>query len=337
MIIKRIKNILFFSLLALVIIYLLNQLGIIGFIKGLFTAVLPFFAGLFLSICFESLISKLIKKGYKRKFVTIITYLSFLLIIIVFLIIFLPELIEQMQLFIIALPTIFEKINLLLSNMNLHLDFSYIIDNLNISFDKILNYFTGSFSLVIDIGIIISSAFFISYDYEKIIDTLKNKIPLIIKEETLYFFSKYIPFFSKYIYSLVLDSIITFSISFLLFWIFKIDYALIGAIIITMTNLIPYIGPLLGIVPLVVIGYSVSEYVAIISLIIVLLVQLLESNIIQPLIFKNVIKLHPVEGILGVLIFSYLFGIFGMIFSPLLVIAFKILFIEKYQKSQVTF
>ena len=118
MIIKRIKNILFFSLLALVIIYLLNQLGIIGFIKGLFTAVLPFFAGLFLSICFESLISKLIKKGYKRKFVTIITYLSFLLIIIVFLIIFLPELIEQMQLFIIALPTIFEKINLLLSNMN---------------------------------------------------------------------------------------------------------------------------------------------------------------------------------------------------------------------------
>ena len=136
---------------------------------------------------------------------------------------------------------------------------------------------------------------------------------------------------------MVLDSIFTFSISFLLFWIFKIDYALIGAIIITMTNLIPYIGPLLGIVPLVVIGYSVSEYVAIISLIIVLLVQLLESNIIQPLIFKNVIKLHPVEGILGVLIFSYLFGIFGMIFSPLLVIAFKILFIEKYQKSQVTF
>ena len=76
-----------------------------------------------------------------------------------------------------------------------------------------------------------------------------------------------------------------------------------------------------------------SNTVAIISLSIVLLVQLVESNIIQPLIFKNVIKIHPIEGILGVLVFSYLFGVLGMIFSPLLTIAFKILFVDKYEKS----
>ena len=107
--------------------------------------------------------------------------------------------------------------------------------------------------------------------------------------------------------------------------------------IITITNLIPFIGPLLGIIPLAIIGYSISPYVAIISIAIVLLVQLLESNIIQPLIFKNVIKLHPIEGLIGVLIFSYLFGAIGLIFSPLLVVAFKLLFIDKYPLEQSHF
>ena len=99
----------------------------------------------------------------------------------------------------------------------------------------------------------------------------------------------------------------------------------------TITNLIPYIGPILGVIPLVIIGYSVSPYFAIVSLVIVLVVQIFESNLIQPLIFKNVIKIHPLEGIIGLLVFSYLFSIIGMIASPLLVVAFKLLFIEKYK------
>jgi len=136
---------------------------------------------------------------------------------------------------------------------------------------------------------------------------------------------------------LLVDSLITFVISFILFTIFKVEYSLIGALIISITNLIPFIGALIGIIPLVVIGYSVSSYFAIISLVIVLLVQLIESNIIQPIIFNNVIKLHPIEGIAGVLLFSYMFSTLGMILSPLLVVAFKLLFVEKYPKANAHF
>jgi predicted PurR-regulated permease PerM len=248
-----------------------------------------------------------------------------------------PSLFNQLRLFIDAIPSLISNIDTLLNKLNLGITSQVFISNLQIKFDKLVGYFTHSFSFVVDIGIVISSAFFISYDYDSITKFLKNKIPNIIKNETLYFFEKYLPFFSKYIYSLFLDSIITFFISFALFWIFKVEYALIGALIITFTNLIPYIGPLIGIIPLIVIGYSISEYFAIISLVIVLLVQLLESNIIQPLIFKNVIKLHPIEGIASLLICSYLFGIIGLLFAPLIAIAFKILFVDKYDREKVTF
>ena len=276
------------------------------------------------------------KKGFKRSIVTICSYIGLIFIVICTFILFIPPFINQIQIFIDTLPSLLEQINTLLMKLNINMNTTNILDVLQIKTNEIINYFSNGFSLFFSIGIAVSSAFFISYDYEEVKEKVKNSIPKLIKEETIYFFSKYVPFFSKYIYSLLIDSLITFAISFTLFTIFKVEYSLIGAIIITITNLIPFIGPLLGIVPLVVIGYSVSNYFAIISLVIVIIVQLVESNIIQPLIFKNVIKIHPLEGIIGVLIFSYLFSTIGMILSPLLVVAFKILFIEKYNEAEVT-
>lgn len=304
--------------------------------SGLFKSLFPIIAGLFFSICMESIISRFIKKGYKRKMITIVLYLLVIICVVTFLAITIAPFIEQMKVFINTLPSLINEIEILLKNFNININTNSLLNNLQIRMDKIIEYFSNGFSFFISVGIGFSSAFFISYDYDKIKEGIKNKIPSMIKAESTYFFSRYIPFFSKYMYSLLIDSVITFAISFFLFKIFKVEFSLIGAIIITITNLIPFIGPLIGIIPLVVIGYSVSSYFAIVSLAIVLVVQLLESNIIQPIIFNNVIKLHPIEGIIGVLVFSYLFGAIGMIFSPLLVVAFKLLFIEKYQKPQVT-
>ena len=42
---------------------------------------------------------------------------------------------------------------------------------------------------------------------------------------------------------------------------------------------------------------------------------------------KNKIKLHPVEGILGISLFGTLFGVSGMILSPILIVGFKTFFI----------
>ena len=330
------KNILFFLLSSLLVIYLLNLLGIISFFIGLFKSLFPLLGGLFFSICVESIISKVVKKGYKRKVVTIIVYLTFILLIVGALSLIISPFIDQMGIFINTLPSLFSEIEALFMKFNIKIDTNTLMNSLQIRMDKIVTYFSNSFSFIVSLGIGFSAAFFISYDYDKIKESIKNKIPNMIKEESIYFFSNYIPFFSKYMYSLLIDSVVTFAISFLLFKLFNVEFSLIGALIITITNLIPFIGPLLGVIPLVVIGYSVSTYFAIVSLVIVLVVQLVESNIIQPIIFNNVIKLHPIEGLFGILIFSYLFGTIGMIFSPLLVVAFKLLFIEKYKKPQVT-
>ena len=81
-IIKRITNILFFILLLAVVCFVLDKLGIINFIMGFIKVLFPVGFGFFISFVIERIISKFVLRGYNRKSVVIITYISLLLLII---------------------------------------------------------------------------------------------------------------------------------------------------------------------------------------------------------------------------------------------------------------
>ena len=61
------------------------------------------------------------------------------------------------------------------------------------------------------------------------------------------------------------------------------------------------------------------------ALIIIISLQVIDGNIIQPLIMKNILYLHPLENVLGISILTTLFGLIGMILSPIVVTSIKIL------------
>jgi len=69
------------------------------------------------------------------------------------------------------------------------------------------------------------------------------------------------------------------------------------------------------------------------SIIIVVVVQLVENNILQPIIMSKTMKLHPVTIIVGLLIFEHFFGIIGMILCTPCIALGKVVwkfFKEKY-------
>ena len=125
---------------------------------------------------------------------------------------------------------------------------------------------------------------------------------------------------------MLVDSFFIFIISIIGFSLIEIDYVLVVSAIIAITNLIPIVGPYIGGIPAVIIGFSFSSTVGISAIIVVSVVQIIESVFLQPLILKNAISLHPLEGILGISVFGSLFGVIGMILSPILVVAVKLLF-----------
>lgn len=97
--------------------------------------------------------------------------------------------------------------------------------------------------------------------------------------------------------------------------ILGVPYALILAIWGGLTEAIPYIGPWLGIIPAVLIAFTISPLKALFVLIAYILIQQLESQFLVPKIMGKAIGLSPVIIIIAILIGAKLAGILGIIIA----------------------
>jgi len=109
-------------------------------------------------------------------------------------------------------------------------------------------------------------------------------------------------------------------------------------IMVSITDLIPYIGPYIGGAVAVIVGFTQSPIVGLGVLIIALIVQLLESYILQPVVMSKAMHLHPVMIIVGLLLFGHFFGIIGMIVATpcMAIIKEIVLFVSsKLKKNKI--
>lgn len=98
-------------------------------------------------------------------------------------------------------------------------------------------------------------------------------------------------------------------------FVLGVPYALILAIWGGLTESIPYIGPWLGLIPAIIIAYTVSPLTAFFVLIAYILVQQLEAQFLVPKIMGKAVGLSPVIIIIAILIGAKLAGILGVIIA----------------------
>ena len=140
--------------------------------------------------------------------------------------------------------------------------------------------------------------------------------------------------FKKFIQGTLLISLAIMIISAIGYGLVGLPSPLLFGLICGITNIIPYIGPWIGGAICVIVGFTVSPMVGILSGVIAFAVQQIDSVILQPLIMGKTMKLHPVTIMIGLLVFGYFFGIIGMIFATPIIAGLKIIINhidEKYE------
>lgn len=113
-----------------------------------------------------------------------------------------------------------------------------------------------------------------------------------------------------------------------LFWVFEMKYPLLLGLIIGITNVIPYFGPIIGAIPAVIIAFTISVKMVIITIAIVLVLQFLEGNILSPLIVGKSLHMHPLIIMLSLFSGGEIGGIVGMILSVPIVAILKVVLIH---------
>ncbi len=124
----------------------------------------------------------------------------------------------------------------------------------------------------------------------------------------------------------ILDSLIVGVLCFIGCTIFGMPYTLLISILVGVTNIIPYFGPILGAVPSIFLILMVDPVKALIFAIFILVLQQLDGNVIGPKILGDTTGVSSLGVLLGILIGGGLFGFTGMILSvPVYAIIYRII------------
>ncbi|MDW7669402.1 MAG: AI-2E family transporter [Bacillota bacterium] len=135
---------------------------------------------------------------------------------------------------------------------------------------------------------------------------------------------------TKFIFGKFIDSLIVGMIAYIVMnFIIQTPYPLILAIVIGITNMIPYFGPFIGGVPAAIIIFLLDPVKGLWMMLFVFLLQQFDGWVLGPKIIGIQLDLKPVWIITAILIGGGLFGLWGMFFATPIAALLKTIF-NKY-------
>ncbi|MCD7830319.1 MAG: AI-2E family transporter [Clostridiales bacterium] len=132
--------------------------------------------------------------------------------------------------------------------------------------------------------------------------------------------------FSGFISGRLIDSLIVGVICFIGMLILRMPYAVLVSVIVGVTNVIPFFGPYIGMIPSFLLILMVSPVKSLIFLVFILVLQQFDGNYLGPRILGNVTGLSSFWVLFAIITFGGLFGFGGVLVGvPVFAVIYDIL------------
>lgn len=314
----------------ILICFALKSFGLLDKAIELLVALTPFYIGVVICWISKPLANRLRKMGLSKGLSATISLIIIFAIIILALAYIIPVLVTELTQFIKEVPSLYasaaSKINVFLfEKFNLEYKIPSSLGEINFLssgvVENILNYSIDTAQKAGSFLISVITAIMISFFMVKDMDRTKNSFIVLAskngKNSNRYkMLVEMDEILNSYIRGLLIDSIIVGIMTTILCLVLQLKYAVIFGILITMLNLIPYIGAAISYCITSLYAFTVGGPVlAIITFVASFIIQMIDANILQPNIIGKSVKLHPVVVICGMLVFERLFGIIGMVIA----------------------
>ena len=337
--------------IVLILTIIVREWGIFKFFLNILSVLSPFFIGFILAWILNPLVTKLEKKKIPRVAGSMLTYVFLILIIVIFIRFLIPTIYEQLQMLLENLPVLFAEIEKVVDNIFSKLGHMEGVDFESIK-EQVLGTLTGSlnefmtsipdvivrlvrtiFSSLITISFGLVIGLYMLIDFDSINGHLINMLPKKNRFEASLLITNISTEVRKSVNGTFLVALMVFVCDSLGFFFIGLQAPILFGLLCGITDLIPYIGPYIGGAIAVMVGFAQSPLTGFLSLAIVLGVQMIENNVLQPIVMSKTTKLHPVTIIVGLLIFQHFFGVLGMILATPSIALAKVVwkfFKEKY-------
>jgi len=298
-------------------VLLLDYIHFFSWIKELFHTIKPIWIGGILAFFIQPLLNK---NSLTR---IILVYVLFLLSFLFLFVLIFYLLTENMPVFIEMIESIYPKIEKIMIQYKLN----ELIQTKEIvvgSYTWIYPIVQGFFSFITTFVFSVIISFFISLES----DFIKNEFKKYVKQhdKILKFYDIFSNILRQYIYSTFLDITYIVLTTFIILFLLKTPYAFLLSILLAVFNLFPYIGPLAGSILLVTIHFLLVRENTVLLIIFLFINSQIESNVIHAWICNKTMKVHPLFLFFALFINEFLFGIIGIILSPIVASILQMIF-----------
>jgi putative permease len=311
----------------------------------------PVIASVVISFLLEGLVRFLVGFRWPRMLAVVLVFGMFMLFLAVMILALVPLLVSQITDLIDNIPWIVSKAQ----NALVHLPRQYpilteaqvqtVVDSLTAQFSQygqqVLAFSLSSvrsvFSFVVYMVLMPIMVFFFLKDKDVILEwlcgflpqdhTLASTVWMDVKMQA-----------GNYVRGRIWEIFIVWIATYACFLFFGLDYAMLLSLLVGLSVIIPYIGAVVVTVPVVIIAYIQWGLDAHFTwaMIVYFVIQLLDANLLVPLLLSGAVNLHPIASITAILIFGGIWGFWGVFFAiPLASLVQSVLGVWKLRRGRV--
>lgn len=315
------------------------QVAILALLLILGTAVIllagdiltPILAAIIIAYLLDGAVHWLHQRKVPRFISIIITFSVFVLLVFISLIVLAPLIVRQAIQFMREIPGMLAQGQAEI--MQLPVKYPHIVSEKQIGdimarlqsqvadiSQKVVEFSFASFidllSFMVYLIVVPLLVFFFLKDKEKIIVWFTNFMP---RDRALVttVWDEVNGKIAGYVRGKFMEILIVWIVTYITFLFLGIDYALLLSFVVGISVLIPYVGAALVTIPVAMVAYFQWGYSSemMYALIAYGIIQFLDGNLLVPLLFSEMVNIHPAAIIGAVLIFGGVWGIWGVFFA----------------------
>jgi len=314
-----------------IMILLLICAGAILILMTMGEMLTPVIVSLILAYLLEGLVHQLERTRMPRLAAVSIVFLIFLLAFLFLILQLIPLLSKQIGQFVQDLPQMIstwqselkhlpkkypnlvseEQIDRILGTINNHL--GKLGENLlSISMASVRSFI----NIIVYIVLVPLMVFFFLKDKIRILEFFKGLLPDNM-DLTSRIWEEVNEKTAKFIQGKIWEIFIVWAVSYTTFLLLGLKFSLLLSFLVGLSVIVPYIGATLMTVPVALVaffqwGLNIEFLYVIIAY---LIIQILDGNLLVPILLSGIVNLHPLAVIIGILIFGGIWGFWGVLFA----------------------
>ena len=215
-------------------------------------------------------------------------------------------------------------------------DSTIISDGISSLIDSLTKQLSSTLmSLLIVLLILPVFLFYYLLDYELVNDSLRSIIPLKYEKDASDLGNRLNQTVGAYVRGQLILMFAIGAVATIIYKLIGLKYFFVFGLIVGLTNIIPYFGAIIAMVPVV--SYAIITKDTgpnpFIVVLVNLVLQTIEGNIFQPVIMGKQLQIHPLLIIVSILFFGSLFGTLGVVFASPMAATIRVL-IQFYKEKK---